>query len=63
MHERPTFNEWRVYLANHVLKQMMFVSGETGDPSTETTGIIEEIVRQQVVEIVMQSFVSVISDS
>ena len=33
-------------------KQMMFVSGETGEPSTETTGIIEEIVRQQVVEIV-----------
>ena len=32
--------------------QMMFVSGETGDPSPETTGMIEEIVRQQVVEIV-----------
>lgn len=34
------------------LLQMMFVSGETGEPSAETTGIIEEIVRQQVVEIV-----------
>lgn len=33
---------------------MMFVSGESGDPSTETTGIIEEIVRQQVVEIVRE---------
>ena len=32
--------------------QMMFVSGETGDPSAETTGIIEDIVRQQVIEIV-----------
>lgn len=31
---------------------MMFVSGETGEPSAETTSIIEEIVRQQVVEIV-----------
>ena len=30
----------------------MFVSGEAGEPSPETTGIIEEIVRQQVVEIV-----------
>lgn len=33
---------------------MMFVSGESGDPSAETTGIIEEIVRQQVVEILTQ---------
>ena len=31
---------------------MMFVSGGAGDPSTETTWMIEEIVRQQVVEIV-----------
>ena len=31
---------------------MMFVSGEFGEPSVETTGIIEEIVRQQVIEIV-----------
>ena len=31
---------------------MMFVSGETGDPNAETTGMIEEIVREQVVEIV-----------
>lgn len=30
---------------------MMYVSGETGEPSVETTGIIEDIVRQQVVEI------------
>lgn len=28
----------------------MFVSGETAEPSPETTGMIEEIVRQQVVE-------------
>jgi hypothetical protein len=32
--------------------QMMYVSGETGEPSTETTGIIEDIVRAQVVELV-----------
>jgi len=31
---------------------MMFVSGETGEPSSETTGIIEEIVRGQVIEMV-----------
>lgn len=30
----------------------MFVSGETAEPSIETTTLIEEIVRQQVIEIV-----------
>ena len=35
-----------------MVTQMMYVSGETGEPSAETTGMIEEIVRQQVVEIV-----------
>lgn len=30
----------------------MFVSGETAEPSQETTTLIEEIVRQQVVEMV-----------
>lgn len=34
------------------IQQMMFVSGETAEPSVETTTLIEEIVRQQVVEIV-----------
>jgi transcription initiation protein SPT3 len=32
--------------------QMMFVSGETADPSSETLWMIEEIVREQVVEMV-----------
>jgi hypothetical protein len=36
--------------------QMMYVSGETGEPSVETTGIIEDIVRQQVIEIVSFHF-------
>ena len=36
----------------NALKKMMYVSGETGEPSAETTGIIEEIVRQQVIELV-----------
>jgi hypothetical protein len=31
---------------------MMYVSGETGEPSIETTSIIEEIVKQQVIELV-----------
>jgi transcription initiation protein SPT3 len=31
---------------------MMFVSGETGDPSPETTTMIEGIVQQQVIEMV-----------
>lgn len=34
------------------IQQMMFVSGETAEPSVDTTGMIEEIVRQQVIEIV-----------
>ncbi|CAI4210709.1 unnamed protein product [Parascedosporium putredinis] len=34
-----------------VLQQMMYVSGETAEPSVETTGIIEDIVRQQVIEL------------
>lgn len=37
---------------------MMFVSGETAEPSVETTTLIEEIVRQQVIEIV-SDFMSV----
>lgn len=32
--------------------QMMFVSGETAEPSVETTTLIEEITRQQVLEMV-----------
>ena len=36
--------------------QMMFVSGETGEPSTETTTMIEGIVQQQVVEMVSLRF-------
>jgi len=48
-------NEPHQYFSSRLLDQilqMMYVSGETGEPSVETTGIIEEIVRQQVIEIV-----------
>lgn len=31
---------------------MMFVSGETAEPSAEATGMVEEIVKQQVIEMV-----------
>jgi len=34
------------------IQQMMYVSGETAEASSETTGMIEEIVRQQVIEMV-----------
>ncbi|KAJ6257124.1 hypothetical protein Dda_8009 [Drechslerella dactyloides] len=37
------------------IQQMMFVSGETGEPSPETTGIIEDIVRGQVIEMLIQA--------
>lgn len=43
--------EWH-HLMTDMITQMMFVSGETGEPSVETTTIIEEIVREQVVEMV-----------
>ena len=36
----------------HWLEQMMFVSGETAEVPAETTSMIEEIVRQQVIEMV-----------
>ena len=35
-----------------IFRQMMYVSGETAEASPETTGMIEEIVRQQVIEMV-----------
>lgn len=37
------------------LKQMMFVAGETGEPSSETTTLIEQIVHEQVIEMVSLS--------
>ncbi|KAL2120905.1 hypothetical protein VTJ04DRAFT_4932 [Mycothermus thermophilus] len=39
------------YKYRQEIQQMMYVSGETGEPSVETTSIIEDIVRQQVIEI------------
>jgi transcription initiation protein SPT3 len=39
-------------LTNFGSVQMMYVSGETAEASPETTGMIEEIVRQQVIEMV-----------
>ena len=36
------------------IKQMMFVSGETGEPSAETTTLIESIVQQQVQEMLRE---------
>lgn len=41
-----------------LLPQMMFVSGETAEPSIDTTTLIEEITRQQVIEIVRTLYVS-----
>lgn len=35
-----------------VIEQMMFVAGETGEPSSETTTLIEQIVHEQVYEMV-----------
>ncbi|KEY65546.1 hypothetical protein S7711_08227 [Stachybotrys chartarum IBT 7711] len=43
------------YKYRQEISQMMYVSGETGEPSTETTSIIEDIVRQQVIELLRNS--------
>jgi hypothetical protein len=45
-------HEGRFDLLTNSIKKMMFVSGETAEPSPETTTLIEEITRQQVIEIV-----------
>lgn len=37
------------------IQQMMFVSGETNDAPVETTSLIEDIVRGQVIEILLQA--------
>lgn len=37
------------------IQQMMFVSGESNEPPPETTSIIEDIVRGQVIEILVQA--------
>ena len=34
------------------IKKMMFVAGETGEPSTESTTLVEQIIHEQCVEIV-----------
>lgn len=46
-----------------MVNQMMFVSGETAEPSIETTSAIEEITRQQVVEIVSSVWTACVSSS
>ena len=50
-HEDETEAEFRHRLIL-LLAQMMFVSGETAEASIETTYLIEEIVREQVIEMV-----------
>ena len=47
-----TLAEWRAGVLIDIIRQMMFVSGETAEASVETTGMIEEIVHAQVVEMV-----------
>lgn len=50
-HEMKQKDTTRGSFTNDIIK-MMFVSGETAEPSPETTTLIEEITRQQVIEIV-----------
>jgi len=45
---------WNIFIPRLLtqFEQMMYVSGETAEPSVETTSMIEDIVRQQVIELV-----------
>jgi hypothetical protein len=45
-------NENNTMLSADEIRQMMFVSGETVEPSPETTMLVEQIVQQQVMEMV-----------
>jgi hypothetical protein len=44
------------------IQQMMFVSGEVAEPLSETTGLVEDIVRAQVVEMVSSAVTRLILD-
>lgn len=46
-----TMPQFKARIIN-VIQQMMYVSGETAEPSVDTTSIIEDAVRQQVIELV-----------
>ncbi|KAI9882965.1 MAG: hypothetical protein M1823_005283 [Watsoniomyces obsoletus] len=50
-----TLEQYRKILTSTVIPKMMFVSGETAEPSAETAGIVEEIVRSQVIEMLRES--------
>lgn len=52
MEEHETLEDYKKCVADQIHLKMMYVSGETGEPSPETTGMVEEIVRQQVIEMV-----------
>ncbi|KAI9847618.1 MAG: Transcription initiation protein spt3 [Sclerophora amabilis] len=51
LEDDETLEEWKVRFAE-LIEQMMFVSGEIVEPSAESLYMIEEIVRQQVIEMV-----------
>ncbi|KAJ5693891.1 hypothetical protein N7536_004303 [Penicillium majusculum] len=53
-HEMEKKDTFEGSFTNDIIK-MMFVSGETAEPSPETTTLIEEITRQQVIEILTRS--------
>lgn len=48
-------NGFKEFVLIPEIEQMMFVAGETGEPSAESTALVEEIVHEQVVEMVRLS--------
>ena len=43
---------WPAETGKIEIQQMMFVAGEVAEPLAETTGLVEDIVRDQVIEMV-----------
>lgn len=62
-YDGESMETFRERFRTDTIPQMMYVSGETGEPSVETTGIIEEIVRQQVIEIVSANYTMIHCES
>jgi transcription initiation protein SPT3 len=48
-------NRQSEHWTNKIIRQMMFVSGETGEPSSETTILVEAIIQQQVKELLRRA--------
>lgn len=51
----PEENTMREYKYTVEISQMMFVFGEVQDPNTDTVNLVEDIVRGQIIELILQA--------